>query len=258
MKALFERLLGQKRGNDTAAQRIGAEEDGYVEVPGVRYFEIVSDLAHGARGAYPARELDVLVRVDDKEAERRLELRVNAFAARHPRGYKPYDVFLQFPSEPIDPAHVVDSGRLKRKVPKILPEFSVFRSAPVVARRVKEAVESLEPGAHSFYPFNITSFDGTEMHEYFFVLFHEKSDCVDHVRSGYERCVSSNNTVYWSRSRHTDQLFLREERIGDRHWFRDESVLDQLVSGQLVERLGDFLPRGKTLKEVRVVRRRDP
>lgn len=232
-------------GNNKAAA--GETSPAAAMETGAVYFEILT------RYSNRMRPLGDHVKFDAAEENRLRALRADAYAARH--GYASSDVFMEYPYERVDPDHVIKSVTLKPSAPKKLPEFSAVLHTNVVSDRVRKGIESLEPGKHAFYPLDVVSSDGTEIHKYHFIQYLEKTDCVDRERSGYGKGVRDDGSVYWFPTADRKKVFLKEACVGGRHLFWDKgATFHSFISGALVERLGDFLPAGLYLDQVAVIR----
>lgn len=222
-------------------------------IPGARVYDIVDSCAK------LSRQLGDHFMSDNREWERLRQLRVSAFAAHHPNGYRPHDVFAEMPIVPVDPAHMPKTARLKKSAPATLPEFALFNGIRIVSQRVHDAVHELEPGRHRFFPLTVTRHDGSESYRYYFVQFLEQTDCVCLPLSGFTQKTSPNGVPYWaSPPERTQTYFLWADCLGDRHMLRDRRARGGvMVSQELVDTLGDFLPRGIELVENGLLRRRD-
>ena len=174
---------------------------------GAVYFEILQ------RYSNRMRPLGDHVKFDLEEENRLRALRADAYAARHD-GHRSSDVFMEYPYERVDPNHVIKSVTLKPSAPKKLPEFSAVLHTNVVSDRVRKGIESLEPGKHAFYPLDVVSSDGTEIHKYHFIQYLEKTDCVDRERSGYGKGVRDDGSVYWFRDTDRKKVLLTGKMRG--------------------------------------------
>lgn len=195
---------------------------------------------------------------ENTEWERLRELRVDAFAARHPNGYRPHDVFTEMPIVPVDPEHMPKAVRLKKSAPATLPEFSLFNGIRVVSQRVHDALRDLEPGRHRLFPLTVTRHDDSATYRYYFLQFLEKTDCVCLPLSGFRQKTSPNGVPYWATPPERNQTYyLWADCVGDRHMFWDNYARGRvIVSQKLVDTLGDFLPPGIELVENGLLRRR--
>lgn len=194
---------------------------------------------------------------ENQEWERLRELRVDAFAARHPNGYRPHDVFAEMPIVPVDPEHMPKTVRLKKTAPRTLPEFSLFNGIRVVSQRIHDALQDLEPERHRFFPLTVTRHDDSATYQYYLLQFLEKTDCVCLPLSGFRQKTSPNCVPYWAKPPERKQTYhMWADCVGDRHLFRDSHARGSvIVSQKLVDTLGDFLPRGIELIENGLLRR---
>lgn len=205
----------------------------------------------------PVRHIGDIVTIDMKKEDKLHKLRNAHYAERNPYNYVPVDALGGSCNYPVDPAHVIDRAVLKKNAPKKLPEFSGMHSFSVFSKRIKEAIETLDPEACEFFPFEIFSHDETESYEYFIMhRLRGEVDCVDYEKSGYEWAPRSNGTVGWWPPR-SDEIkkVLRKEAIEGLHfWSIDNGGNSGVgVSDELAEMLGDFLPRDVAMDEVDVV-----
>lgn len=221
---------------------------GFVELANRRYYEILE--TYQSR----ARPLNECVTFDVEEENRLKALRIESYQRQNRTDYRPHDVFHLWPYRAVDPDHVIKRVELKSDAPRPLPQYSQILYVNVVSDRVMRAISALEPGAHAFYPVDIVQADGN-VQRYHFMQFLEHTDCTVPMLGGFRRGVREDGTVYWARSSSDDRIFLDAERIGQRHLFFDKRAKSGgFISAELVNRLGDFLPRGLYLTEVSVVR----
>lgn len=145
---------------------------------------------------------------------------------------------------------------LKRSAPKKLAEFSIVDRINVVSERVKQVIDSLEPGRHAFYPLRIhRSGDDEKSYQYYFLQFLERLSCVHFEYSGFEQRIGQGGHPYWRRETPDSKTFFREECVAGRHLFWDtDAKHGMVVSGVLAARLGNFLPKGTELVEAGLVR----
>lgn len=214
-----------------------------------RYFEILETYQNRLRPLHDCVTWDV-------EEEKRLKaLRIEAYQLRNATGFQPHDVFHLWPYHPVDPDHVVKRVTLKAGTPLPLPEYSQILHVTVVSDRVMKAIAALEEGRHAFFPLEIASADGEVRHRYHFMQFLEQTDCTVPKLGGFRRGVRRDGTAYWVRSSADEKVFLDIERVGTRHLFQDKRAKwGCFISGELVGKLNEFLPRGLHLAEAGVVR----
>ncbi|SDD60344.1 imm11 family protein [Rhodospira trueperi] len=227
------------------------DPDAIEVVPGVTYYEIVNTFRN------TAKQLGDYV-TNTKEADRLRQLRVKAYAAQHPSGYEPNDVFGRYPSYgPVDPDHMLKEITLKKSTPKVLPEYSIFYGIKIVSARIKDHIEALEPGVHAFFPVLVRRADGSESYQYYFIQVLEELDCACVQLSGFRRDTASIGGYIWTRTPDEGKVYLWEDCVRGRHFFREKSALfNTVASDQLVKRLGKFLPRGWALLEAGVIRKK--
>jgi hypothetical protein len=224
------------------------------EISGERYFQITD--GHQQLSA-PLTDHVLWT----KEHGRLRELRRDAYAALHPRGFRPEDsLFFPWVALPIDPAHVPTELVMKKSAPKTPHEYTTYHQAMVVSDRVRRAIEATDRGRHAFFPFDLVSADG-ERRPCHFVQELEAVDCVDPELSGMAPQRRQDGGEYWIHPDPVDwpPVALDMDRVGGRHFFfvtGATSVLhSRFISGTLADMLGDFLPRGVYLRPCRVTRR---
>ncbi len=222
---------------------------GFAEYPDRRFFEILETYQDRVR------PLNDHVTWDVEEESRLKTRRIEAYQLRNGTDYKPHDVFHLWPYQPVDPDHVIKRVTLKADGPKALPEFSQILHVTVVSDRVMKAIVSLEEGRHAFYPLDVTSADGSTRHRYHFMQFLEHADCTVPKLGGFRKGVRQDGTTYWVRTSGDEKVFLDAGRVGSRHFFYDKRAKSGcFISGDLVGKLGEFLPRGFYLAEAGLVR----
>ena len=229
------------------------EADRSAVIPNARVYDIVDSHAN------LSKQLGEHCVSENREWEHLRELRVDAFAARHPNGYRPHDVFSETPIVPVVLDHMPKTARLKKTAPRALPEFSWFNGMTVISQRVHDVLQDLEPGRHRFLPLTVTRHDDTESYRYYFLQFLEKTDCVCLPLSGFQLKKSPSGVVYWAKPKDCHQkYYLWADCVGDRHIFWDSHAKGRVfVSQKLVDTLGDFLPRGIELVENGLLSRRE-
>jgi hypothetical protein len=224
---------------------------GFVECTDRSFFEILETYQNRMR---PLHDYVIW----DKEEEARLKTRrIEAYQLQNGTDYKPHDVFHLWPYRAIDPDHVIKRVKLKSDAPKTLPEYSQILHVNVVSDRVMKAITALEePGHLAFYPLEIGRADGSASYHYYFMQFLEHTDCTVPKLGGFRKGVRQDGTSYWVRTSSDDKAFLDTERVGPRHLFYDKRAKSGcFISGELVQKLGDFLPRGLYLAEAGLVRK---
>jgi len=222
-------------------------------IPDARVYDVIDSYAN------LSKQLGDHFISENREWERLRELRVDAFAAGHPNGYRPHDVFAEMPILPVDPEHMPKTARLKKTAPATLPEFSLFNGISVVSQRLHDALQELEPGRHRFFPLTVTRHDESATCKYYFLQFLEKTDCVCLPLSCFRQKTSPNGVSYWAApAERTQTYYLWADCVGDRHMFWDRHARGRvIVSQKLVDTLGDFLPPGIELVENGLLRRRE-
>jgi hypothetical protein len=120
-----------------------------------------------------------------------------------------------------------------------------------------KAITALEEARHAFYPLEVVPADGGASYRYHFMQFLEHTDCTVPAQGGFRKGVRQDGTSYWVRTSTGDKVSLDVERVGSRHLFFDKRAQSGcFISGELVAKLGDFLPQGYYLAEAGLVRRR--
>jgi Immunity protein family (Imm11) len=215
------------------------------------FFEILENYQHRSR------PLHDYVSWDAEEEERLKKQRIEAYQLRNATAYKPHDVFHLWPYQPVDPEHVIKRVQVKKDAPKALPEFSHIMHVNVVSERVMKAITALEAGRHGFFPLEIVQPEGGPSYSYYFMQFLEHTDCTIPKLGGFRKGVRQDGTNYWVRTSTGDKVALDAERVGTRHLFHDKRAQSGcFISGELVAKLGDFLPRGYYLAGAGLVRKR--
>ncbi len=189
-----------------------------------------------------------------KEAE--LErFRNSHYAERNAENYVPNSVFnYRLPFLPIDPEHVLNECFLKKTAPKSLPEYTYLADYMVFSKRLKEAIEVLENGAHQFFPLKVYSHDKNDCFEYFIIHSGVRLRCVDYARSGFTHHVRPTGSEYWQLPTEPQVKYVEKSKIEGHHYWSDVTAAATFFSGELIVALGrDFLPRGQGLKEVVLV-----
>jgi Immunity protein family (Imm11) len=216
-----------------------------------RFFEILETYQNRSRPLHDH------VTWDMEEEERLKKQRIEAYQLRNGTDYKPHDVFHLWPHHAVDPEHVIKQVQLKINAPEMLPEFSQIMHVNVVSDRVMKAITALEEGRHAFYPLEIVQAEGGPSYRYYFMQFLENTDCTVRTLGGFRKGVRQDGTTYWVRNSTDDKVSLDAERVGTRHLFHDKRAKSGcFISGELADKLEDFLPRGYYLAEASLVRKR--
>lgn len=201
----------------------------------------------------PVRHIGDIVTIDKKKENKLRKLRIAHYAERNPNNWSPREPLSGSCNYPVDPAHVIDRAVLKKNAPKKLPEFSGMYGMGIVSKRIKEAIETLDPEACEFFPFEIFSHDEAESYEYFIMHYlRGEVDCLDYEKSGCEWAPRSNGEMCWWPPRSEIKKVLRKEAIEGLHYWSIKNAAFA-VSDELAEMLGDFLPRDAAMDEVDVV-----
>jgi hypothetical protein len=163
------------------------------------------------------------------------------------------------------PEHFPRHMTLNTKVPKKrkLPEYSNIGSAEaadVVSARMAEIIERFEPGRFNFIPFTCAPESGEPVHHFCFWQPREacNPDAVLFERSGYEQAMAPNGGSYWRQPWREEQppLILDAAKVTGRHWLTTGGFnvpIHRVISDELKQALGDFLPEGLRLVEARAV-----
>lgn len=152
---------------------------------------------------------------------------------------------------------------LKGKSARGLPEYGVVGASPaawVVSARLAAIIERFEPGRFNFIPFTVAPASGSPVLDYCFwqpaEFIHTETVLFD--RSGYHPATAPDGRAYWSQPWRVEQppLILDAAKVAGRHWLTTGSVgmpSHRLLSDDLKQALGDFLPPHLTLVEARAV-----
>jgi hypothetical protein len=223
----------------------------FIECTDRRFFEILETYQNRTRPLHDHVTWDA-----DEEARLKTR-RIEAYQLRNGTGYKPHDVFHLWPYNAVEPEHVIKRVQLKKTAPKTLPEYSQIMHVNVVSDRVMKAITALEEGRHAFYPLEIVQAEGGTSYRYYFMQFLEHTDCTVPKLGGFRKGVRQDGTTYWVRASTDDKVSLDIGRVGARHLFCDKRAKSGcFISGELVTKLGDFLPQGYYLAEAGLVRAR--
>jgi hypothetical protein len=152
---------------------------------------------------------------------------------------------------------------LKGKTARGLPEYGVIGASPaawVASARVAAIIERFEPGRFNFIPFTVAPASGSPRLDYCFwqpaEFIHTETVLFD--RSGYQPTTAPDGRTYWSQPWRVEQppLILDAAKVADRHWLTTGDwgkPTHRLLSDELKQALGDFLPPYLTLVEARAV-----
>lgn len=152
---------------------------------------------------------------------------------------------------------------LKGKTTRGLPEYGVIGASPsawVTSARVAAIIERFEPGRFNFIPFTVAPASGSPMLDYCFWQPEEfiHTEVVLFDRSGYQPATAPDGRTYWSQPWRAEQppLILDAAKVAGRHWLTTGNwggPTHRLLSDELKQALGDFLPPYLTLVEARAV-----
>lgn len=162
------------------------------------------------------------------------------------------------------PEHFPKHMTLNNKAPKKkkLPEYSAISSAEaawVVSARVAHIIERFEPERFNFIPFTVAPEAGTPVHNFCFWQPLEQVDAVVFDRSGFEK-AQGDHGFYWRHAKgvwpNPPPLILHASKLEGRHFVTTNNMNApsfRLISDELKQALGDFLPDGFTLREARAI-----
>ncbi len=146
-------------------------------------------------------------------------------------------------------------ARAASNAPKNWPEWA-SGSYTVVSERVREGIEELEPGKHLFIPIDVANKDGSTRRVY---AFYQLRD-----RTGPTFAMKANDIEY-TLAPTGNPLFKRPQWLdSDRFGYLNSQVLrgsaldfdprtGLVLSGELVDKLGDVFPKGVVLVPMGVV-----
>jgi hypothetical protein len=168
------------------------------------------------------------------------------------------------------PEHFPRAMVLNRKAPKkkALPEYSSIGSAEaayVVSARVAAIIERFEPDRFNFIPFTCAPEAGEPVQHFCFWQPRElnEADAVIFERSGYEQVPGPDGGTYWreqdssvKQGLERPPLILDAAKVAGRHWLTTgkwNGLSHRVISDELKQALGEFLPDHLTLVEARAV-----
>jgi hypothetical protein len=168
------------------------------------------------------------------------------------------------------PEHFPRHMMLNKKAPKkkTLPELSAINGAEaahVVSARVAEIIERFEPGRFNFIPFTCAPESGEPVHHFCFWQPREfnDTDAVIFERSGYEQVSALSGGIYWreqdsrvKQGLERPPLILDAAKVAGRHWLTTglwNGCQHRVISEELKQALGEFLPNDLKLVEARAV-----
>jgi hypothetical protein len=140
-------------------------------------------------------------------------------------------------------------ARAASDAPKNWPEWA-SGSYTVVSQRVRDAIEEFEPGKHVFIPIDVANKDGSARRVYaFYQISSETRPSLALAANGIEHSLGPSG----------DPLFEKPEWLkSDRFAYLNSQVVRDsavdfdprtglVLSGELVEKLGDVFPKGLVL-----------
>lgn len=169
-----------------------------------------------------------------------------------PMGADPLDRFI-----PPRPVHIISSEFIPQKgyFRKTLPDrswhdttvqISEHQFARLVSEEWKEAIESVEPGLHQFFPYEIICDDGRRYKKFIFYV-RSRVESINYEASGFYRQINRyTEEWWWNDSYHyadseDKKYVLLTDKVKGLHFWRDTRKNIDFISAELAEKLGPHM-----------------